>query len=79
MSNAVELQAEVPMKASQGLTSRVGTSMHVLGTLGDVRTSVHTFFHGSWPYAVIGLGVMATFVWNAFLAYAVVTVVRRVI
>jgi hypothetical protein len=83
MSNTGELQAAVPTKASQGLTSRnnyLGTSMQVSAALGHVGNPVHrtgSYFRRSWPYAVMGLGAVATLVWNAFLVYAVIILVIK--
>jgi hypothetical protein len=55
--------------------------MRISVSLPHVRTSFDrgaSYFHSSWPGAMIGLGVVATIVWNAFLAYMAVRLIRKV-
>jgi hypothetical protein len=50
--------------------------MHVSTAPYDPATSLpsdESFVRRSWPYAMVGLGVLATVAWTGFLTYLVFT------
>jgi hypothetical protein len=50
--------------------------MHVSTAPCDAETSVpsdESFVRRSWPYAMVGLGILATVAWTGFLTYLVFT------